>query len=181
MPVVITPSSELGKELRKWEQHHTQYSLTEDGNSQPGNPYQYRPYPKMLYKAHQRPNGQPGCMLPPPYAFEFASMDQYERACLEIEAFNKTCYTVVHDESQERIARGQGWATDPKGALDLFEQAQQAIAQAAAEAAFAARRMSESAQQEFSEAEASTSEHVTDVTKGRAGKKARGISATETE
>ena len=40
MPIVITPESEMGKELAKWNK-----------------PYHYEPFPQMLYRARKRPDG----------------------------------------------------------------------------------------------------------------------------
>lgn len=174
MGVIITPQSELGKELRKWEQTHTQYSIDENGESKPGNPYVYRPYPKMLYKANALANGKPSCMAPAPQVWDFTSMDQYERALLTAETFTKSCQKIVKDEAAYAIAKGQGWAESPKDALELYEQQQQAIAQAAAEAAHAVQRMSEKAKAEHAAAEKTTSAHVTDlvsVPKSKRGRK----------
>jgi hypothetical protein len=51
MPMVITPESELGREMAKWNK-----------------PYRYEPFPVLLYKARRREDGiviaeGPGCWL----------------------------------------------------------------------------------------------------------------------
>ena len=172
--LVINPHSALGKELRKWEQHRTE--LVPRGTN-PGNPYVYREYPKMLYRAQRLPNGQSGCLAQHPNPYTFERADQFERAVLMVESFNRSCTRVVSDESQERIAIGQGWALDPKAAMAVYEQEQQAIGNAAAEAAYAAQGMTSKARAELTAADASTHQHVTDVKGGKRGAKA--ITAVE--
>ena len=172
--LVINPHSALGKELRKWEQHRTE--LVPRGTN-PGNPYVYREYPKMLYRAQRLPNGQSGCLAQHPDPYQFERADQFERAVLMVESFNRSCTRVVADESQERIAIGQGWALDPKAAMAVYEQEQQAIGNAAAEAAYAAQGMTSKAREELKAADASTHQHVTDVKGGKKGAKA--ITAVE--
>lgn len=51
--VLIVPGSNFVKEVSKFEQFHTRYTA---GTNGPGNPYVYRPFPKMVYRA-QRWNG----------------------------------------------------------------------------------------------------------------------------
>lgn len=178
MPVVINPASEIGKELRKWEQHHTAHSIDENYESRPGNPYVFREYPKMLYKAMKRSSGQVACQLPPPPLHLFSgpnATDEWQREMVAVETFNNACRKVVQDEAQERLASGQGWSTSQQGAIDRFEQDERAIGNAAAEAAHAVRRMSASAQAEYADAERQTIEHVTDVKPAkRRGHKRRG-------
>jgi len=169
--IVINPYSALGKELRKWEQHKT--DLVPNG-TQPGNPYVYRPYPKMLYKAQRQPNGQFACFMEPPAPWQYERPEQYSAAVLLKETFDKTCYTLVHDEGQERIALGQGWAEDQAKAMAVHEARERAMGDAAAEVAFAARTMSEKAQRELGTADDSTHEHVVDVLPKR-GLKVKGV------
>jgi len=166
MPVVINPVSEVGKELRKWEQHHTAYSIDENYESKPGNPYQYREFPKMLYRALKRSNGQAGCQLSPPPLALFSgpsATDEWQRAMLEVETFNASTRKIVPDEAQERLAIGQGWCLSQQAALDQFEANERALGNAAAEAAHAVKRMSPAAQEEYAAAEQLTDAHVTDV------------------
>src|SRR5689334_155980 len=117
MPIVFNPSTKYAEELRKWEQHHTRYSVTPEGTSEPGNPYVYREYPKMLYRAQVR-NGRGMCLEPPPSPYDFDRPDAYERACLAHEAFNRSCYRIVKDESDELVAKGQGWCETAKEAME---------------------------------------------------------------
>lgn len=166
MPIVINPASEVGKELRKWEQHHTVYALDENYESKPGNPYTFREYPKMLYQAARRPNGQAACQLAPPPLNAFSgpqAVDEWNRETLAIESFNVAHRKVVGDEAAERIAVGQGWCLTQQAALDRYEQEQIAIGNAAAEVAAKVKTMSPKAQAEYAAAEETTIEHVTDI------------------
>ena len=166
--LVINPHSALGKELRKWEQHKT--DIVPNG-TQPGNPYVYRPYPRMLYKAQLQPNGQWACMMAMPVTWQFDRPEQYAQAMLLKETFDKTCIRIVTDESQERIAIGQGWCADPVLAMAQHEREEQAVGDAAAEVAHRVKRMSEGAQREIAAADDSTHEHVVDVIPKRRGRK----------
>src|SRR4051812_47198882 len=102
--LVINPHSELGKELRKWDQHRTH--LVPPGTN-PGNPYEFRPYPKMLYRAQSTRAGQKACFLPTPSPFGFEKADAYQIALLEKETFDKSCQRIVKSADEERIAAGQ--------------------------------------------------------------------------
>lgn len=163
MGIVINPSSEYAKELRKWEQHHTRFALNEEGDSVPGHPYVYRPYPRMLYKAYKRPNGQYACVEGTPSPFLYPDAQSYERACFEVDQFNKSCQRIVQSEGEEAREKGQGWRNSPAEALELAEAREQEMAQAAAEANFAVQRMTGQAKQEWADAAEQTHEHVVDV------------------
>jgi hypothetical protein len=180
--IVWNPASTYVKEMRRWEQFPSEYTV----KSKPGNPYVYRAYPKMLYKAQRMPNGQYTCLSAAPDPYLYQGHDDYNRACLMVETFNRSCTRIVTDESAERIAIGQGWAEDPSKAMAQYEAEQQAIGNAAAEAAFSARRMTEKAREEYAEAEQQTHEHVTDVvptkTRGRHAVRAKvGSADVDTE
>ena len=151
MSVVINPESELGKELAKWDA-----------------PRVHTEYPKMLYRAGSL-NGKTLCMAPPPSPFGWRDQAEYQAAIAQAESFTASCQRIVMDESQERIAKGQGWSDGPAEALAQAEKEARALGDAAAEANFAAQRMSERAQRELDEVNALTHEHVADV--GRRTKK----------
>lgn len=179
--MVINPHSALGKELRKWEQHRTE--LVPRG-THPGNPYVFREYPKMLYRAQRKPNGQFACILPMPDPYAYDKPDLYQRDVLMVESFNRSCSCIVADDSAERLKRGQGWALDPGAAVAQHEAEEQAIGNAAAEAAATAKRMSEKARAELAAADASTHQHVTDVSgvaKSRRGRKPTSKAVTAVE
>lgn len=175
MGIVISPDSELGKELCKHEQHRTRY-VGED--QQPGNPYVYRPYPAMVYMAHKRPDGVVLCMDVPPDAYLFADDKVYARACLSVETFNKRCSKIVTSEDEHRRAKNEGWRDSPTDALERHEAMEQEIARASAEALHAAQRMTPKAKEELADAGQQTHEHVVDVVPQRKrGRPAKGTIA----
>ncbi len=158
--IVINPHSDLGKELRKWEQH---YSYLVPPGTRPGNPYTYRPFPKMLYMADRGPNGQTTVVLPSPSPWDYPDPNALAQAQNLQENWNRQHQRVVKDESEFLIAKGQGWAEGPGEALEAYEAKQQVIAEAAAQASFYAQRMSEQARAELEAAHADSSDHVVDV------------------
>lgn len=169
MGLVISPESDLGKELSKWEQHRTRI-VADD--AMPGNPYVFREYPKALYQARLHPrSGQATCLMPAPDTLTCRDEKEFERLCNETDNWNAKAMRKVPHEEAERLAKGQGWAESPKAALEVFEKEQQEIARLAAEAAFQAQRMGEKARAELAEADASTSSHVVDVVGKKSGPK----------
>ncbi len=176
----ISPDSDLGRELAKWEQHPTR--LVPRGK-QPGNSYVFRPYPKMLFKARQGRDGRAVVSQVEPHLSEFPHVDAYNRAVLANDEQNKRSQRVVQSAEEEAIALGQGWHPTPDAALAAYERERDQQAVAAAEAAFAVRRMSAPAQAEFAAAEAATSAQVCDVPapkrkpRGRAAWKAKQTAA----
>lgn len=166
--IVWNPASPYVKEMRKWEMNPSEWTV----KSKPGNPYVYHEFPKMLYKPQRLPTGRFACMMETPDPYAFARPDEFNRAVVMKESFDRTCQRIVRDESQERLAAGQGWRDTVAKAMELHEQNEQAIGNAAAEAAFAAARMSERAREEFKAAGESTHQHVADVTKSKRGSKA---------
>lgn len=160
MPRVISPESEEGKELLRWEQWAQHWNGT---TYTPGNPYVFRPYPKMLYRAVVKDNGKAVCMEPPPQPDFFEKSHEYDRAVRLNDALNKACQRIVQSEAEHLIAKGQGWCETASEALAAHEAEQQAIGTAAAERAYADQRMSAKAQAEAHAADAATHEHVADV------------------
>jgi len=151
MPVVINPDSELGRELAKWDA-----------------PSPWAAYPKMLYRAGEM-NGKRLCMAPPPSPFGWRDQAEYQAAINQAESFTASCQRIVRDESEHRMAKGQGWCESPGEAMEQAEREARALGDAAAEANYAARRMSDKAQRELDEVNELTHEHVADV--GRNTKK----------
>lgn len=168
MPVVHNPESGYSKELLRWNLRRDQYLELPDGSpdySKPGyRPVGHEQFPLMLYKAVKNQNGKLVCMesLPSPYGFADAA--QYDRACLAAEHFTKQCQKIVRSESEERDAKRQGWKDTPDEALAHAEGLEVDIANAAAEAQYAAQRMSTKARAELEAAEAAAGpNHATDV------------------
>lgn len=171
MGVVINPESELGKELQRWEQFPVRLP---DGSTAPaGNPYVYRPYPKMLYKAQIFRGGKASCFAPAVSPFGWTDPNQYQQALLEADAFNAACQKTVPDAGAHGIAKGQGWCESPEEAMAHYTAEQDALGRAAAEAAYSAQRMGEKARAEFEAASDASDVHVTDVTPAKRGRPAK--------
>jgi hypothetical protein len=161
--VVLNPHTEYARELRKWEMFPSH--LTPPG-TRPGNPFVQRDYPLMLYRATMHPRtGKGECLLPLPNAYDFdpGRMDLYDQAINAVMSWNREHQNVVPDAAARAVAEGQGWCLTPAAAVARYEQTQLEIANAAAEAAHRAARMSPPAQREYTEASAETSAHVVDV------------------
>jgi len=143
MPVVIAPESELGKELAKWDAPKREGGMRCDG---------YEPYPALVYKADRYPgNGKVMCMHPLVGTGDVVA-----------DAFSARCYKEVKNgEEHERAAR-EGWKNTQREAVEAFEKAATAEADAAANAAYHAARMSERAQQEFADAQDAAEFHAPD-------------------
>lgn len=166
MGVLISPDSLLGKQLRRW---NTPKNQLVDSDAMPGDPLYgvfgerapgYQPYPRMLYRALPGKGGKVQSYQGPPDIYFFPTQPEYERACLEVENFNRRCTLIVQDESQERRALTDGWRHSIQDALDAYEQAQREIGNLAAERAYTDQRMSARAQAEMAAAEAETHEHL---------------------
>lgn len=163
MPVVINPESEYAKELAKFEQHQTKIC----GDNPPGNPYRFRPYPKMLYKAVKLPSGKVVCMPGEPNPAFYPDVNQFNFAMAQHQAIEQSCYKTVHSDDEERTAKHDGWRESPKEAIEHFEALERDIAKAAAERAFSDQRMSEKARAEAKAADEATDDHVPDVPRKR--------------
>lgn len=161
MGIVISPQSNYAKELARW--NRTTREFDEDGL--PGHrPAEYQHYPLMLYKAMKLPSGKVVCMEPEPNAFLFNSPADHQRAVLAAEHFTRQCQRTVKSADEERTAKREGWCDTPAKALEHFEGLEQDIANAAAEAQYAAQRMSGKAKGELNAAQdAAGIDHVSDV------------------
>lgn len=167
MPIIRTGHGEYERELARFEQlpHDVIAVDRETGDRlKPGNPYTYRPFPKMLYKALPSPlsNGKALCMEPMPSPFAYTDDKLYQRAILAAETFNKSCTFIVRSDDEYRTAKNNGWRESPADALAHHEGLQKDIANAAAEANFAAARMTSKAQSERKQRESATDKHVPD-------------------
>lgn len=156
--IVIVPGSNYAKEMEKFEQFPSKYGQN------PGNPYKYRPFPKMLYRA-QHYNGVAACMAAPPDSGEFkGSPDEYQRACEGAQRFTAKCQRIVNDEAEMHRAFEDGWREDPASALAVLEAKDNAKARATAERLYADRNMSEPAKREAAAAVAAVGgEHVPEI------------------
>lgn len=162
MGVVISPDSELGKELAKWEK-----------------PYIYQHYPLMVYKALVKENGKATVNEPIPMRYLFPPGPQgdqmWDSACRVAEELTRRCQRIVHNESEEIRAKNEGWCLKQDEALERHEAVQREIADAAAARHFTDQRMTDKAKREAAAADAATDAHVADVPapKKRPGRPAR--------
>ena len=140
--ILHSPDSAHAKELAKWEQQPTPSVPQPVGWADGGRyPRRFEEYPKMLYRA-----GRPTAA-----------------------GVYVTDSRVVATETEERLARGQGFHDGQQAAIDAVHQADQALATAAAERAYTDRRMSPNAQAEAAEVDATTADHVGDIPTRRRG------------
>lgn len=139
--VVIVPGSNYAKEMEKYEQFPGKYGLN------PGNPYTYRPFPKMLYRAETY-KGVAACMAAPPSADEYRNPGEYQQADESARRFTDRCQRIVQDESEESRAKEDGWRNDPKEAIEYLEARTREVSRAAAERNYADRNMGELAKRE---------------------------------
>lgn len=147
MPVILNPESELGKEMAKWEK-----------------PYQFQRFPAMLYKAQKKANGKVLAVdVHPNPGGGFRNAQEYERACFDVDSFNKQNQRIAQNEYEERQLKNDGWKDSPTDAVAAFEAIEQEIGRAAAEANYSARTMGSKAQTELQATNDATHEHVTDV------------------
>lgn len=160
MPRVVTPDSDEGKELIKWEQHPQHWNGT---TYQPGNPYVFRPYPRMVYRATTKENGKVVCMEAPPQPDAYEKPHEFDRAQRLHDQLQKACYQIVADEGAHLVAKGQGWCDSIPDALAAYEARQVAIGDATAARNFTDQRMSGRAREEARQADEATHEHVPDV------------------
>lgn len=128
--VFYNPASPEAREHAKWETTHTKWG-------DPGKPpYQFTPYPAMLYRPSRLPSGQ---------------IDWSEQL-------------TVHSEDEQRTWESRGYVAGGRGvAQERLEQHERGIATAAAERAAAERRMSPQARAEAERHDDATAAHVPEI------------------
>jgi hypothetical protein len=139
--ILIVPGSNYAKEMQKFEQFPSKYGPN------PGNPYVYRPFPKMVYRA-QIWQGKPLCMATPPDPMAFPNPADMQRVEEAARRFNENCQRIVMDEHELQVALEGGYREDPNEAVKYLEARQRAEANAAAERNYEDRLMSERARAE---------------------------------
>jgi uncharacterized protein (DUF4415 family) len=179
--IIHNPSGATSEELRKWEQHNTIYAMTPDGDFKPGNPYVFRPYPKMLFMAKTNPKtGKMSVGEVQPAPWLYTNMQDLERDTNFVEGFNRQCQKIVQNEDEDLKAQGQGWCEKQDEALRRAEKHYEDMAEEAARVHYQVARMGEKARAEFKEADASTSQHILDVKpKRKRGRPAKGVKPVE--
>lgn len=154
MGVVHNPGGAYAKELARW---NTPKRFGGEG------PNGFEEFPKMLYKAQVRANGQAVCLAPAVSPYGWRDAAEYDRACLEAEQFTRTCQLIVQNGDEQDRARSQGWANSPTDAMKVYQASLDALSTAAAEERHRVARMGEVAQREFDAADAATHAHIADV------------------
>ena len=142
MAIVITPESELGKEMAKWNVKRP-----------------FAPFPRMLYRARRRPDG-------------VVSVGESSDAVFggnpgSAESWTNGCQLTVNDDVELSRAAEQGWRATPAEALAHFESRERGKAEVAALRNFEDRNMSDAAKAEIAAAEAASPEHVAEVPESR--------------
>ncbi len=148
MPLVVTPESEWGKELAKWNK-----------------PYEFAMFPKMLYKATRREDG-------------IVSVAEADDALFggqpgAAESFSARCQMTVKDDRELTRFIEMGWRESPGAALEFFEEKALALGASAAHRAHDDRNMGDKAKAEAEAIEASTPEHVAEVPRKRVRRRKR--------
>ena len=145
MAMVISPDSEKGKELAKWEQPNYR-------------PHEH-PFPKMLYQARRRPDGVPSVG------------EGDDRQCGgqpgSAETFNRTTQKIVGSDAEMSLELERGWRLTPQDALAFFEERAKALSTEAAHRHHDDRGMSELAKKEAAAADDETPEHMGEVPRKR--------------
>jgi len=162
MPILYNPNSAYAKEMAKWEQFPSEWTI---GGLKPGNPPTRRPYPRMLYKASQTSSGKWATSLAPPSRFGFRDENEWDRACQEAHRFNESNQKIVANEAEHRKAEesGEGWRDSQKEAMEFREALESAIGRAAAERNWQDRNMGEKAKAESAAAEAEHFGHLPEI------------------
>lgn len=142
MGVVITPESELGKELAKWNVRRP-----------------FTPFPQMLYMAQKRPDG-------------VMSVGEVHDGIFggqpgSAEAFTSRCQCIVENEQERAVKLEQGWRPTPKEAYARLQAKDDAMSTAAAHRAYEDRNMSDAAKAEIAQAEAESEEQLAEVPEKR--------------
>jgi len=169
------PRTDYGKELAKFEQHRTRFTDPDgDPPVHPGNPYTFREYPRMVYRAIQHPRtGKTICMDVAPNPMLFTTAHEYNNAIDATERLNRECWKIVQDEVAFRNAKNEGWRESPVLALEAHEQRMCAVAEETARRHFSDQSMTPKAQAEAAAIDASTEHQVPDVQTEQARQKAR--------
>ena len=144
--VVVVPGSNYAKEMEKFEQFPSKFG------SRPGNPYAYRPFPKMLYRAEHW-NGKATCMAAEPNPVEYSDPREWERHQELARRFTEKCQRIVNDEREMQAAMENGWREGPLEAVEYLLGRDKDVSTATAHRHFEDRNMSEKAKAEIKAAE----------------------------
>lgn len=112
--IAVIPGSPYAEYMARFES-------TTTGGFPAGNPYTYRPFPKMLYRA-QRWQGAPACMAAPPDPLMFTNPGEFSRAEQLAQRFNEGCQMTVKDDREMQKAMESGWRESPTEAVAYLVQ-----------------------------------------------------------
>lgn len=155
----INPSGNEAKELSKWEQFPKSYTTVHGV----GNPYVYRPYPKMLYKAGHF-KGKVVCGANEPNASEYSNLGGYHADAAQAKMFNESCQKIVQNDIEHSRAMEDGWRESPAEAVNHALAVDKSIADHAAMRNYEDRNMSEMAKREIQAAsDAVGGEHLPEI------------------
>ncbi len=154
--MLIIPGSNYANEMLKFEGRPGIYGI------EPGNPYVYRPFPKMVYVAKEW-KGTVVCNAAPPDMADFQNPDQYRAAEEKANRFTESCQRIVQDERELTQAMELGYRESPGEAVECLRNKQLARGLEAAHRAHDDRNMTAPAKREMKQYEQSSDVHVAEV------------------
>lgn len=143
--LVVVPGSNYAKERAKFEQFPNPFGP-------PGNPYVYREFPRMLYRAEVY-QGRIACGATVADAGEFSNPNEYNRQEESARRFTERCQRIVNDEREMQMAMENGWRKTQAEAVAYLEARQRSQGQAAAERNYQDRNLSDAAKAEAAAAQ----------------------------
>ena len=159
--IIIVEGSKYQQYMRQFEQHHGPMA----GRQGPGNPYTYRPFPKMVYRAEHW-DGVPRCMAAEPDSYLFKDPREFERAQVTAQKFTERCQRIVNNEQELQRAYEAGYRESPEEAVAYLRARDGEKSDAAARLNHEDRNITGPAKRERDAAEAkahSEGHHLTEV------------------
>ena len=153
--IVVVPGSNYAKEMARWEQFPSKYGA-------PGNPYVFREYPRMVYRAELW-QGKPVCMAAVADPSEFPNVNEFNRMEEQARKFSERCQRIVQDERELQAAMESGWRTSPDEAVEYLQNKLRETANAAAVRNYEDRNMSEAAKAEAKAAVDEAGLHIGEI------------------
>lgn len=149
-------------EQAKWEQ----FDRDVPRGLKPGNPWVFRQFPMMLYRADRIPgSGKWATSMSAPRFFGFRDENEWQRALEMAEVFNRGCQRIVHNEAElkEAMEDGTGWRPTHAEAMEFRNKLEDMVAEAAANRAYNDKNMSEKAKAEAAAFEAANFGHQAEI------------------
>lgn len=163
--LAVVPGSNLQKEMARFEQFHSKWTTA----AGPGNPYTYRRFPAMLFRAEYR-DGKPQCMAPQPDRYDFRDDRQFQHAEEAARRFTDRCQRIVKDESEQQRAMEDGWRTSPEDAIAYLKAREDGVSREIAHRNYDDRNLSEQAKAEITAAELEAGEPLPEIPAKRRGR-----------